>query len=52
VEVEQPAQEHEPAEQRFEGAAIVASEVCDLLEVRLEATYQPDDPDIALSYPL
>jgi hypothetical protein len=38
-----PAQDHEPVDRLFESAVIVASEVCDLLEVRLEATYQADD---------
>src|SRR5271156_4938099 len=41
-----------PAEHRFEGAAIVASEVRDRLEVRLEAAHQPDDLDIALGFAL
>ena len=52
VEVEPPAQQHELAEHRFEGAAIVASEVGDRLEVRLQAAHQPDDLDIALGFPL
>jgi hypothetical protein len=52
VEAEPPAQQHKLAEHRFEGAAIVASEVRDRLEVRLEATQQPDDLDIALGFPL
>src|SRR3984885_16367428 len=47
IEVELPAQEHEPAENRFEGAEIVVSEVSDRLEVRLEAAQQPDGLDIA-----
>ena len=52
VKVEPPAQQHELAEHRCEGAAIVASEVRDRLEVRLEAAHQPDDLDIALGFPL
>ena len=52
VEVEPPAQQHELAEHRFEGAAVGASEVRDRLEVRLEAAHQPDDLDIALGFPL
>ena len=52
VEVEPPAQQHELAEHRFEGAAIVASEVGDRLEVGLQAAQQPDDLDIALGFPL
>jgi hypothetical protein len=52
VEVEPAAQQHELAEHRFEGAAIVASEVRDRLEVGLEAAQQPDDLDIALGLPL
>ena len=51
-EVEPPAQQHELAEHRFEGAAIVAPEVGDRLEIRLEAPQQPDDLDIALGFPL
>ena len=52
VEVEPPAQQHELAEHRFEGAAVVASEVRDRLEVGLQAAHQPDDLDIALGFPL
>jgi hypothetical protein len=52
IEAEPPAQQHELAEHRFEGAATVASEVRDRFEVRLEAAQQPDDLDIALGFPL
>ena len=52
LEVEPPVQQHELAEHRFEGAAVVASEVRDRLEVGLQAAHQPDDLDIALGFPL
>jgi hypothetical protein len=50
--VDPPAQQHELAEHRFEGAAIVASEVRDCLEVWLEAAQQPDDLDVAATLAL
>ena len=52
VKVEPAAQQHELAEHRFEGGAIVAPEVGDGLEVGLQAAQQPDDLDIALGLPL
>jgi hypothetical protein len=52
VKVEPAAQQHELAEHRFYGAAIVASEVRDRLEVGLEAAQQPDDLAIALGLTL
>jgi hypothetical protein len=47
-----PAQEHELAEHRFEGSAIVSPEVGDRLEVGLQAAQQPDDLNVALNFPL
>ena len=52
VKVDPPAPQYELAEHRCEGAAIVAAEVRDRLEVGLEAAQQPDDLDIAPRFPL
>ena len=51
-QVEPPAQQHELAEHRFEGGAIVGAEVGDGLEVRLQRPQQPDDLDVAMAFRL
>jgi hypothetical protein len=52
VQVEASAQQYELAEHGAKRRAIVAPEIGDGLEVRLEAVHQPDDLDIALRFPL
>jgi hypothetical protein len=52
IEIEPSAQQHELAEHRFEGDAIVASEVGERLEVGLQAAKQPDDFDVAATLAL
>jgi hypothetical protein len=52
IEVEPPAQQHELAEHRFEGAAIVAPEIGDRLEIRPQALQEPDHLDVAFGFAL
>ena len=52
IEVKPSAQQHQLAEHRFEGAAIVASEVGDRLAFGLQAAKQPDDFDVAATLAL
>src|ERR1700720_2216546 len=47
-----PAQDHELPENLFERGAIVAPEIGDGLEVRLQAPQQPDDLDVAMTFGL
>ena len=47
-QVQLPAQQHELAEHRAEGVAVVAAEIGDGLEVGLQVTQQPDHLDIAV----
>ena len=51
-QVQIAAQQHEPAEHLAEGMAVVAAEVSDGLEVRLQVTQQPDHLDVAVRFGL
>src|SRR3954462_13794389 len=42
------AQQHELAEDRAEGLAVIAAEISDRLEVRLQMPQQPDYLDVAM----
>ena len=45
-----PAQDHELPENLFERGAIVAPEIGDGLEVRLQASQQPDDLNVTITF--
>ena len=47
-QVQLAAQQHELAEHRAKGVAVIAAEIGDGLEVRLQVTQQPDHLDIAV----
>jgi hypothetical protein len=47
-----PAQDHEIPENLFKRGAIVAPEIGDGLEVRLQAPQQPDDLNVAMTFGL
>ena len=47
-QVQLTAQQHELAEHRAEGVAVVAPEIGDGLEVRLQVPQQPDHLDVAM----
>src|ERR1700722_8013187 len=47
-QVELPAQQHELAEYRAEGRAVVAAEIGDRFEIRLQVPQQPDHFQIAM----
>jgi hypothetical protein len=51
-QIKPPAQYHELPENLFECGAIVAPEIGDGLEVRLQAPQQPDDLDVAMTFGL
>ncbi len=51
-QIKPPAQDHEIPENLFERGAIVAPEIGDGLEVRLQAPQQPDDLNVAMTFGL
>src|SRR3954464_1144368 len=51
-QIELPAQQHELTEYRPEGRMVVAAEVGDRLEIRLQMPQQPDHLDVAMGLSL
>ena len=49
-QIETPAQDNERAENRAKSGAIVAAEIGDCLEIRLQAAQQPDQLDVAMAF--
>src|ERR1700730_11919136 len=49
-QIETPAQDNERAENRAKSGAIVAAEIGDRLEIRLQAAQQPDQLDVAIGF--